>query len=144
MKTQANKCFLSFVNPRFYTDSQDHFSIGHESRGDGEWRKLCGVDMVRVCDILEVVWWNLALCIVNICKKNLRKEIWETSYRWAMNKNYILTGCHFSGLTNEKVKPAWQHHFSNGTEHKACKLEQSWKNLTFAALAAAVSVEWGS
>lgn len=40
MKTQANKCFFSFVNPRFYTDSQDHFSIGHESRGDGEWRKL--------------------------------------------------------------------------------------------------------
>lgn len=39
-------------------------------------------------------------------------------------------------MTNEEVKPARQHHFSNGTEHKACKLEQSWKNLAFAALAA--------
>lgn len=42
MKTQANKCFLSFVNPRFYTDSQDHFSIGHESRGDGGVEETVG------------------------------------------------------------------------------------------------------
>ena len=79
-------------------------------------------------------WMNFSMLFSD--KKNQRKETWETSYRWSVNRNYILTCCHFSDLTNEEGKPAWQHHFSNGTEHKACKLEQGWKNLAFAALAA--------